>query len=126
MLATLPLWMAKLIRWPRPNTSTFETSSLSVCSDSTTGSEGRFRDSSALVAAAPTIDEVAWMCDAARLWESNPRPWTQKAGSLPTVPVGRQVTCKNDEGDTLRDRLSNRFDGEGKRREETCMPESST
>ncbi|CAH2221034.1 jg6141, partial [Pararge aegeria aegeria] len=25
-----------------PNTSTFETSSLSVCSDSTTGSEGRF------------------------------------------------------------------------------------
>ncbi|CAH2266952.1 jg25070 [Pararge aegeria aegeria] len=26
----------------RPNISTFETSSLSVCSDSTTGSEGRF------------------------------------------------------------------------------------
>ncbi|CAH2220006.1 jg27045 [Pararge aegeria aegeria] len=24
-----------------------------------------------------------------QLWESNPRPWTQKAGSLPTAPLGR-------------------------------------
>ncbi|CAH2235746.1 jg11405 [Pararge aegeria aegeria] len=24
------------------------------------------------------------------LGESNPRPWTQKAGSLPTAPIGRQ------------------------------------
>ncbi|CAH2260557.1 jg18262 [Pararge aegeria aegeria] len=48
MLAALPLWMAKLIRWPR-----FSYLRLLACS--------------ALVAAAPTIDEVAWMCDAARV-----------------------------------------------------------
>ncbi|CAH2234201.1 jg16650 [Pararge aegeria aegeria] len=27
-----------------------------------------------------------------QLWESNPRPWTQKAGSLPTAPIGCIVT----------------------------------
>ncbi|CAH2229173.1 jg21605 [Pararge aegeria aegeria] len=48
MLAALPLWMAKLILWTR-----FSYLRLLACS--------------ALVAAAPTIDEMAWMSDATQV-----------------------------------------------------------
>ncbi|CAH2241636.1 jg3039 [Pararge aegeria aegeria] len=86
MLAALPLWMAKLIRWPRsPDSITLFYNSLKRAFAS--GPHGpkvstpkvtkmkllsmfsylRLLACSALVAAASTIDEVAWMCDAARV-----------------------------------------------------------
>ncbi|CAH2236065.1 jg7354 [Pararge aegeria aegeria] len=83
MLAALPLWMAKLIRWPRilpalgstvdssrapgphgPKVSTPKGTKMKLVSRI---SYLRLLACSALVTAEPTTDKVAWMCDAARV-----------------------------------------------------------
>ncbi|CAH2240586.1 jg21060 [Pararge aegeria aegeria] len=90
MLAALPLWMAKIIRWPPALGSPVDSITLfdnSLKRALASGPHGpkvstpkgtkmkllsrfsylRLLACSALVAAAPTIDEVTWMCDAARV-----------------------------------------------------------
>ncbi|CAH2230038.1 jg20248 [Pararge aegeria aegeria] len=40
--------------------------------------------------------------DGKKLWEWNPQPWTQKAGSLPTAPIGRQSSERASPGKNVR------------------------